>query len=114
MTGSIRLDYLKQERNERTNYLRISGKAYWRHVATCFKNIGISVEQQTDYEKRLKQEQDKPNLNKTSHKMIKEMKFETYQVNTDKQVDFVVGYNFNDEKIFEYVRESVNIYYFTN
>lgn len=81
--------------------------------AFSMQPYGINVSSQQEYENRLKVESNANIDNGISKSMIKEMRFETYQVDTDKQVDFVVGYNFDGEKLFEYIRASVNIYYFT-
>jgi len=44
----------------------------------------------------------------------KEIKAETIQVDTDKQCNFYVGYNFDGEKIFECLQSSVNVHYETD
>lgn len=44
---------------------------------------------------------------------IKEIVPETRQVASDKQCNYYVGYNFNGEKMFEYLQSSVNVHYIT-
>lgn len=41
----------------------------------------------------------------------KEIKCETKQVDSDKACDFYVGYNYEGQVIFEYLRSSVNVHY---
>jgi len=41
----------------------------------------------------------------------KEIKLETIQVDTDKQCNVYVGYNFDGKKIFQYLQSSVNVDY---
>lgn len=43
----------------------------------------------------------------------KEIKAETLQVDSDKACNFYVGYNFNGDKMFEYLQSSVNVHYET-
>ncbi len=43
---------------------------------------------------------------------IKEIKEGNKQVSTDKLISVYVGYNFNGEKLFEYIAESVNVHFY--
>lgn len=42
---------------------------------------------------------------------VKEIVVETRQVDSDKQCNYYVGYNFNGDKLFEYLQSSVNVHY---
>jgi hypothetical protein len=43
---------------------------------------------------------------------IKEIKQEGKQVNENKMINIYVGYDFDGNKIFEYIAETVNVHYF--
>jgi hypothetical protein len=43
--------------------------------------------------------------------LCKEIVSENRQVDSDKQCSFYVGYNFDGEKIFEYLQSSVNVHF---
>jgi hypothetical protein len=43
---------------------------------------------------------------------ILEIKLETLQVGTNTQADFYVGYDFNGNKSFQYLANSVNVHYY--
>lgn len=45
---------------------------------------------------------------------IKEILCETRQVDSDKQCNFYVGYDFEGNKVFEYLQSSVNVHYETS
>lgn len=44
----------------------------------------------------------------------KEIVIETHRVDSEKECDFYVGYNFEGKKLFEYLRSSVNVHYDNN
>ena len=46
-----------------------------------------------------------------ANELCKKIILETIQISTDKQVSFYVGYNFEDEKIFSYLMDAVNVHY---
>lgn len=51
--------------------------------------------------------------NEKYRKLCKEILCETRHVDSDKQCNFYVGYNFEGKKLFEYLQSSVNVHYFT-
>lgn len=73
----------------------------------------LAVQPKTNYDKQIATEEKHPNLECYSRNIIAEILPETRRVDSDKQCNYYVGYNFRGEKLFEYLQSSVNVNYET-